>query len=151
MEPPEEPPSPETAEVRPGKFRVPAVIGVILLGMLTAGGVVQQRMNARAAEESRAVRALADAGGLALADYRMRFQNLQGYAAGVRAWAEEQKTEPLRSWARERVPAGCPTMPRSQAPRTLSWASRTRFAPSKGRRPPTTGASAGILCSWSLL
>ena len=83
--------------------RGPAVIGVIALSALMAVGTWFRHRGAERAEAARAILAEVAARRAVLDHYRARFQNLQWNAAKLHAWADPYRTEPMQSWARERV------------------------------------------------
>lgn len=95
-----EPAAPDTA--RASFPRVPLVIGVIavvaLLGAVFKGGSDK----AREAEVA-AVRTEVAAKAEAADDYRAHLQNLRWRAGKIRAWADAQTGESVKSWARERA------------------------------------------------
>jgi len=102
--PPAPPPSQTPGRIRLRLPRVPAVIGVVVVSAFLAVGGWLQRRDATRDDAAVAVVRSAVAERQARADdYRARFQALQWRADKIRAWAEAQASEPVRSWARGRA------------------------------------------------
>lgn len=85
-------------------FRLPLLAGAIGLGaVVTTGTWVKREADARERIEMQAVRAEVAKQQEALAEFRLRFENLKWNAAKLRADALAIPAEPLKSWARERA------------------------------------------------
>jgi len=102
-------PAPEEAagtppRPRPRGFRVPAVIGVVVIGAILSTGTWLKRQWEGASEtETRETRAALVERAADVEHYEGRIQLLRWRAERMQAWAQGQTGEPVRTWARERA------------------------------------------------
>ena len=89
---------------RPRGVRVPAVIGVVVVGaILSTASWLSRQWEGAAGAEPRIVRSMLAERAAAVEHYEGRMQLLRWRAERMRLWADSQTREPSRTWARERA------------------------------------------------